>query len=73
VEDEAVGKFEAIGEDGFLVSFPVIITVFEDENGVIGKFTGTGDGVAGVASDPEAASVIEADLERVDEFGEVLA
>ena len=73
VEDEAIGEEEIVGEDSFLVSFSVVVGVFEDEDEVVCYRAGKGVWVARKAGDPEAAFGIELHLQRVDEFGEVLA
>ena len=70
---ESGGKVELVGEDRFLVGFAVVVGVFEDEELVVGLgVAGFPMRVGGHGGDPEAALVIEGDLDGVGEVGEFL-
>jgi len=62
---------ELIGEDDFFVGFAVVVAVFVDEEHVVWLgVTGLPVRVAGHGGDPEAALVVEGELDGVGEFGE---
>jgi hypothetical protein len=65
------GEVEAVGEDRFLVGFAVVVGVLVDEEHVVWfGVAGFPMRVAGHGGDPEAALVVEGELDGVGEVGE---
>jgi len=68
---ESGGEVEIFGEDNFLVCFAIVVGVFVNEELVVWLgIAGSPMGVGGHGGDPEAALVVEGDLDRVGEVGE---
>jgi len=62
---------EVIGENGFLICFAVVVGVFEDKELVVWfGVAGFVVGVGGHGGDPEAALVVEGELDGIGEVGE---
>jgi len=67
------GEVEAVGEDRFFVGFAIVVGVLVDEEHVVWfGVAGFPMGVGGHGGDPEAAFVIEGELDGIGEIGEFL-
>lgn len=69
---EADGQMQAVGEGGLLVGATIAIGVFEDDQFVVRRgVAGFPMRVAGHDGDPEAALVVEAELDGIFQVGEL--